>query len=33
MSIAEQAAALASAGFSRVEQVLLKGGLVLHLAT
>lgn len=33
MSIAEQAAALASADFSRVEQVLLKGGLVLHHAT
>ena len=33
MSIAEQAAALATADFSRVEQVLLKGGLVLHHAT
>jgi SAM-dependent methyltransferase len=33
MSVAEQAAALASVGFSKVEQVLLKGGLVLHRAT
>jgi hypothetical protein len=33
MSVAEQAAALANAGFSKVEQVLLKGGLVLHHAT
>ena len=29
----EQAAALASVGFSKVKQVLLKGGLVLHRAT
>ncbi len=33
MSVAKQAAALASVGFSKVEQVLLKGGLVLHRAT
>jgi predicted methyltransferase len=33
MSVAEQATALASAGFSKIEQVLLKGGLVLHCAT
>ena len=33
MSVAEQAAALASAGFSKIDQVLLKGGLVLHHAT
>jgi SAM-dependent methyltransferase len=32
MSVAEQAAAMASAGFSEVEQVLLKGGMVLHRA-
>ena len=33
MSVAEQAEALKSAGFSKVEQVLLMGGLVLHRAT
>ncbi|WP_263572255.1 hypothetical protein [Roseateles oligotrophus] len=33
MSIDEQAEALASAGFFRVEQILLKGGLVLHRAS
>jgi SAM-dependent methyltransferase len=33
MSVAEQAAALEAAGFARVEQVLLKGGLVLHRAS
>jgi SAM-dependent methyltransferase len=33
MSVAEQRQALLAAGFERVEQVLLKGGLVLHRAT
>lgn len=33
MSVEEQRAALLSADFTLVEQVLLKGGLVLHLAT
>jgi SAM-dependent methyltransferase len=33
MSVAEQRHALLAAGFERVEQVLLKGGLVLHRAT
>jgi SAM-dependent methyltransferase len=33
MNVAEQYAALASAGFSSVEQLLLKGGLVLHRAS
>jgi SAM-dependent methyltransferase len=33
MTVAEQYEALLSAGFSRVEQRLLKGGLVLHHAT
>ncbi|RQO54367.1 class I SAM-dependent methyltransferase [Paucibacter sp. KBW04] len=32
MTVAEQAAAFASAGFAKVDQVLLKGGLVLHRA-
>lgn len=32
MTVAEQKAALMAAGFGRVEQVLLKGGLVLHQA-
>lgn len=33
MTVEEQKAALASAGFSKVEQLLLKGGLVLHCAS
>lgn len=33
MSVAEQRQALQDAGFSSVEQVMLKGGLVLHHAT
>ena len=33
MTVAEQHAALVGAGFSTVEQLLLKGGLVLHHAT
>lgn len=33
MSIAEQKQSLLSSGFSKVEQVLLKGGLVLHHAS
>ncbi len=33
MTVAEQKQALLGAGFERVEQVLLKGGLVLHRAT
>jgi SAM-dependent methyltransferase len=33
MTVPEQVESLASAGFSRVKQVLLKGGLVLHRAT
>lgn len=33
MTVAEQREALISAGFSKVEQLLLKGGLVLHCAT
>lgn len=33
MSVAEQRQALLCAGFSSVEQVMLKGGLVLHHAT
>jgi len=33
MTVAEQKAALANAGFSKVEQLLLKGGLVLHCAS
>lgn len=33
MTVIEQRDALANAGFSRVEQLLLKGGLVLHCAT
>jgi cyclopropane fatty-acyl-phospholipid synthase-like methyltransferase len=33
MSVAEQKAALLAAGFANVEQLLLKGGLVLHRAT
>lgn len=33
MSVAEQAAALEAGGFAKVEQVLLKGGLVLHRAS
>ena len=33
MTVAEQHAALVNAGFSTVEQLLLKGGLVLHHAT
>jgi ubiquinone/menaquinone biosynthesis C-methylase UbiE len=33
MSVSEQAQALVDAGFSTVEQVILKGGLVLHRAT
>ncbi len=32
MTVEEQKAALLSAGFSEVEQLLLKGGLVLHRA-
>jgi hypothetical protein len=33
MTVQEQRDALLSSGFSKVEQVLLKGGLVLHRAT
>jgi len=33
MTVAEQRAALFSAGFSSVEQLFLKGGMVLHHAT
>lgn len=33
MSVAEQREALLQAGFSRVEELLVKGGLVLHHAT
>lgn len=33
MSIAEQKGALAQAGFLKVEQLLVKGGMVLHRAT
>ena len=33
MTVDEQKAALVSAGFSKVEQLLLKGGLVLHCAS
>ena len=33
MTVKEQAAALNGAGFDRVEQLLLKGGLVLHRAS
>ena len=33
MSVEEQRSALLNAGFSRVEQLMLKGGLVLHHAT
>ncbi len=33
MTVEEQRDALLSAGFTRVEQVLIKGGLVLHSAT
>ena len=33
MTVAEQEAALRGAGFGRVEQLLLKGGMVLHRAT
>jgi len=33
MTVAEQKAALVSAGFSKVMQLLLKGGLVLHCAS
>lgn len=33
MTVQEQYDALTSAGFSRVERLLLKGGLVLHRAT
>jgi predicted methyltransferase len=33
MTVDEQAAALAAAGFGVVEQLLLKGGLVLHRAS
>lgn len=33
MSASEQKAALEAAGFANVEQVLLKGGMVLHRAT
>ncbi len=33
MSVREQQSALLGAGFSKVEQLLLKGGLVLHHAT
>lgn len=33
MTVTEQREALIGAGFSRVEQLLLKGGLVLHSAT
>ena len=33
MSVLEQKQALINAGFSNVEQLLLKGGLVLHRAT
>jgi len=33
MSVEEQRQALMDAGFTKVEQVLLKGGLVLHRAT
>ncbi len=33
MTVAEQKAALANSGFSKVEQLLLKGGLVLHCAS
>ncbi len=33
MTVVEQFEALTSAGFSRVEQLLIKGGLVLHRAT
>lgn len=33
MTVDEQHAALMNAGFSKVQQVLLKGGLVLHCAT
>lgn len=33
MSVKEQRDALIAAGFARAEQLLLKGGLVLHLAT
>jgi hypothetical protein len=33
MTVTEQRDALVSAGFARVEQLFLKGGLVLHRAT
>jgi len=33
MSVKEQHSALLGAGFSKVEQLLLKGGLVLHQAS
>ena len=33
MSIAEQSEALGNAGFSKIQQLLVKGGLALHLAT
>lgn len=33
MTVAEQKVTLANAGFSKVEQLLLKGGLVLHCAS
>ena len=33
MSIAEQSEALGNAGFSKIRQLLVKGGLALHLAT